>query len=243
LAVSQNALLKPKKLCHTQKTKFNSSRKKLQNPTISPKSCAIVYLPHHTKPHYFVCYKALKCGIPSTRCIIFDIHNAAHYIHLDKYCFCLCCTEINIPKTKVITPSSGYRSGYGSGHERGCREHFWEWFWGVFLGVVLARFAPRIPTPEKTGLDENGTRCYTLIRSREQFPISRNTYGAVAQLGARLNGIQKVSGSIPLSSTKEIYPKKPARVAGFSVSLKSIPSLTRLSAPPWKRNYNFTFNK
>ena len=26
--------------------------------------------------------------------------------------------------------------------------------------------------------------------------------GAVAQLGARLNGIQKVSGSIPLSSTK-----------------------------------------
>ena len=28
--------------------------------------------------------------------------------------------------------------------------------------------------------------------------------GAVAQLGARLNGIQKVSGSIPLSSTKKI---------------------------------------
>ena len=29
-------------------------------------------------------------------------------------------------------------------------------------------------------------------------------YGAVAQLGERLNGIQEVRGSIPLSSTKEI---------------------------------------
>ena len=27
-------------------------------------------------------------------------------------------------------------------------------------------------------------------------------YGAIAQLGERLNGIQEVSGSIPLSSTK-----------------------------------------
>ena len=28
--------------------------------------------------------------------------------------------------------------------------------------------------------------------------------GAIAQLGERLNGIQEVSGSIPLSSTKKI---------------------------------------
>ena len=28
-------------------------------------------------------------------------------------------------------------------------------------------------------------------------------YGAIAQLGERLNGIQEVSGSIPLSSTKK----------------------------------------
>ena len=35
------------------------------------------------------------------------------------------------------------------------------------------------------------------------FDINRHTdYGAVAQLGERLNGIQEVSGSIPLSSTK-----------------------------------------
>jgi hypothetical protein len=30
--------------------------------------------------------------------------------------------------------------------------------------------------------------------------------GAIAQLGERLNGIQEVSGSIPLSSTKIILP-------------------------------------
>ena len=34
------------------------------------------------------------------------------------------------------------------------------------------------------------------------FVISRSI-GAIAQLGERLNGIQEVSGSIPLSSTKK----------------------------------------
>jgi hypothetical protein len=33
-------------------------------------------------------------------------------------------------------------------------------------------------------------------------------YGAVAQLGARLNGIQKVAGSIPASSTEEPVSQK-----------------------------------
>ena len=31
----------------------------------------------------------------------------------------------------------------------------------------------------------------------------KNSQGAIAQLGERLNGIQEVSGSIPLSSTKK----------------------------------------
>lgn len=33
--------------------------------------------------------------------------------------------------------------------------------------------------------------------------IEKCVYGAVAQLGARLNGIQKVAGSIPASSIEE----------------------------------------
>jgi hypothetical protein len=32
-------------------------------------------------------------------------------------------------------------------------------------------------------------------------------YGGIAQLGERLNGIQEVSGSIPLISTKNPFPK------------------------------------
>ena len=32
---------------------------------------------------------------------------------------------------------------------------------------------------------------------------SKTEYGGIAQLGERLNGIQEVSGSIPLISTKE----------------------------------------
>ena len=31
-------------------------------------------------------------------------------------------------------------------------------------------------------------------------PVQKHTYGVVAQLGERLNGIQKVGGSIPLVS-------------------------------------------
>ncbi len=38
--------------------------------------------------------------------------------------------------------------------------------------------------------------------------------GAVAQLGARLNGIQKVVGSIPISSTEN---PKSAKISGFLV--------------------------
>jgi hypothetical protein len=44
--------------------------------------------------------------------------------------------------------------------------------------------------------------CAILSRLRA-YSLSIPSFGAVAQLGARLNGIQKVSGSNPLSSTKE----------------------------------------
>ena len=33
--------------------------------------------------------------------------------------------------------------------------------------------------------------------------MQRTEYGGIAQLGERLNGIQEVSGSIPLISTKD----------------------------------------
>ena len=39
------------------------------------------------------------------------------------------------------------------------------------------------------------------VDSDFRFPSSDIRYGAIAQLGERLNGIQEVSGSIPLGST------------------------------------------
>ena len=55
------------------------------------------------------------------------------------------------------------------------------------------------------------TRCEAMLRERhlksiggvkeKKAIIETNTSGAVAQLGERLNGIQKVVGSIPISST------------------------------------------
>ena len=37
----------------------------------------------------------------------------------------------------------------------------------------------------------------------QKLCITQTEYGGIAQLGERLNGIQEVSGSIPLISTKE----------------------------------------
>ena len=36
------------------------------------------------------------------------------------------------------------------------------------------------------------------------FAIIRRLFGGIAQLGERLHGMQEVSGSIPLTSTKEM---------------------------------------
>ena len=59
------------------------------------------------------------------------------------------------------------------------------------------------------------TLCYpfTAWGKTPRFP----RFGAVAQLGARLNGIQKVSGSNPLSSTK----RKPCPKHGFFFCLET----------------------
>ena len=43
-------------------------------------------------------------------------------------------------------------------------------------------------------------RRYAIIQKLSE---QRTKYGGIAQLGERLNGIQEVSGSIPLISTKE----------------------------------------
>ena len=50
----------------------------------------------------------------------------------------------------------------------------------------------------KNTLDKYITNCYNTKAVRQQ-----TEYGGIAQLGERLNGIQEVSGSIPLISTKD----------------------------------------
>jgi hypothetical protein len=45
-------------------------------------------------------------------------------------------------------------------------------------------------------------------------------YGAVAQLGERLNGIQEADGSIPFSSTIDNYEATRLRAAFFSKGIK-----------------------
>ena len=52
-------------------------------------------------------------------------------------------------------------------------------------------------------------RCAIIQKLFEQ----RTKYGGIAQLGERLNGIQEVSGSIPLIST--ISNKKPLKSKDF----------------------------
>ena len=51
----------------------------------------------------------------------------------------------------------------------------------------------------KNSLDKKQLRCYNTEAVEQQ-----NEYGGIAQLGERLNGIQEVSGSIPLISTKSL---------------------------------------
>ena len=62
--------------------------------------------------------------------------------------------------------------------------------------------ASSMPTSRRTR-DRAGT---DRVRRHKQF-------GAVAQLGERLHGMQEVSGSIPLSSTIHVRPEFVAQLA------------------------------
>ena len=53
---------------------------------------------------------------------------------------------------------------------------------------------------DRKGKSANITGVFAQIKSTPESKLEEN--GAVAQLGARLNGIQEVRGSIPLSSTE-----------------------------------------
>ncbi len=57
-----------------------------------------------------------------------------------------------------------------------------------------------------------------LLTAAAVFCIHTATSGAVAQLGERLNGIQEVSGSTPLSSTRKIKGLREMLAAPFSLT-------------------------
>jgi hypothetical protein len=53
---------------------------------------------------------------------------------------------------------------------------------------------------------------------------SKSSYGGIAQLGERLNGIQEVSGSIPLISTKQTTK---SRLCGLTFLKKMVDYLKK----------------
>ena len=53
----------------------------------------------------------------------------------------------------------------------------------------------------KKPIDKSGK--YAIIQKLSDTDMQNQILGGIAQLGERLNGIQEVSGSIPLISTKE----------------------------------------
>ena len=60
--------------------------------------------------------------------------------------------------------------------------------------------------------------------------MQRTEYGGIAQLGERLNGIQEVSGSIPLISTTKVPKSSDFGAFSLFLDLKSLfyhPSVSR----------------
>ena len=53
-------------------------------------------------------------------------------------------------------------------------------------------------------------------------------YGGIAQLGERLNGIQEVSGSIPLISTRKLTKKQKKSVKSYDFTDFSLHSISKL---------------
>ncbi len=78
-----------------------------------------------------------------------------------------------------------------------------------------------------------------MLTATKPYGKKRALFGAVAQLGERVNGIHEVSGSIPLSST--IFLKKDRSQKGFSLFFSCLlltaffvsRGLFMLESPPW----------
>ena len=65
---------------------------------------------------------------------------------------------------------------------------------------MISAFAPEKDSiKSEKSIDILVLYCYNIKAACQQ-----RAYGGIAQLGERLNGIQEVSGSIPLISTKEV---------------------------------------
>ena len=75
------------------------------------------------------------------------------------------------------------------------------------MGLIRYRAADRAvmadPSIRRTGLQSDGRPSLTLRGGRAMISALRPS-GAVAQLGARVNGIHEVTGSIPVSSTTRV---------------------------------------
>ena len=74
------------------------------------------------------------------------------------------------------------------------------------IGTVKLSHSDRLKISEiffEKILDICHTIGYTNTRSAREHRKNQITDGGIAQLGERLNGIQEVSGSIPLISTKK----------------------------------------
>ena len=63
------------------------------------------------------------------------------------------------------------------------------------------------------------------------FPCSSRESGAVAQLGARVNGIHEVAGSIPASSTKHRFVHVGGLDLHTMLTAATLSSLLRPSMP------------
>ena len=89
-------------------------------------------------------------------------------------------------------------------------------YWGIEYGGIaqLGAHATSETTPSKSaksnlcfisetaGFVNTFLKIASNIKSLVRKSSAKSSYGGIAQLGERLNGIQEVSGSIPLISTK-----------------------------------------
>ena len=134
-----------------------------------------------------------------------------------------CCRSLLL-KTRVRTPShdngidqrlyrrgqkdngfSWLRSGSGAGpsqhcgHPRPCRRCRRD---KTTISSTLAHQEPVLPCGAQAGAQSRTLRGHKTVDTLAGFLLLTTHFGAVAQLGERLNGIQEVRGSTPRSSTR-----------------------------------------